>query len=73
MGDSPQQSLRLEAEARDRKETIMAKKRQTRSDCRIGTLERMLGLGAGAFRHPNGRDIRSDMKLGTLRKKTNRK
>ncbi|WP_165047211.1 MULTISPECIES: hypothetical protein [unclassified Adlercreutzia] len=44
--------------------------RRIRSDCRIGTLERKLGLGAGAFRHKNGRDIRSDMKLSTLRKMT---
>lgn len=43
--------------------------RKTRSDCRIETLEKKLDLGAGAFRHKNGRDIRGDMKLGTLRKK----
>ena len=42
--------------------------RKVRSDCRIGTLEKKLGLGKGAFRHKSGRDIRSDMKLGTLRK-----
>ena len=46
--------------------------RKIRSDCKIGTLEKRLGLGKGAFRHPSGRDIRSDMKLGTLRKKTNK-
>lgn len=46
--------------------------RKTRSDCKIGNLEKKLGLGAGAFRHKSGRDIRSDMKLGTLRKLTKR-
>ena len=43
-------------------------KRKIRSDCKIGTLEKMLGLGAGAFRNKDGRDTRSDKRLGTLRK-----
>lgn len=44
--------------------------RQTRSDCTIGSLEKKLGFkNGGVFRHENGRDMRSDMKLGTLRKK----
>lgn len=43
--------------------------RKTRSDCKIGNLEKKLGIGSGYIRHPKtGRDIRSDMKLGTLRK-----
>ena len=47
--------------------------RQTRSDCTIGSLEKKLGFKkGGAFRHESGRDIRSDMKLGTLRKKLER-
>ena len=46
--------------------------RRIRSDCRIGALEKKLGFSKGAFRHKNGRDIRSDMKLGTLRKILNK-
>ena len=42
--------------------------RKIRSDCRIGTLEKTRGLPAGAIRNPNGRDARSDKKIGTLRK-----
>lgn len=41
--------------------------RRIRSDCRIGTLEKKLGL-QGVFRNKNGRNTRSDKKLGTLRK-----
>lgn len=43
--------------------------RRIRSDCKIGTLEKKLGLGPGYIRHKgSGRDVRSDMRLGTLRK-----
>lgn len=42
--------------------------RKTRSDCRVGTFEKKRGLPAGTIRHSNGRDVRSDMKIGTLRK-----
>lgn len=42
--------------------------RQIRSDILIGNLEKKLGIPSGSFRHPNGRDMRSDKKLGTLRK-----
>lgn len=42
--------------------------RKTRSDCRVGTFERKKGIPAGSIRHTNGRDVRSDMKIGTLRK-----
>ena len=41
--------------------------RKIRSDCQIGTLEKKLGL-IGVFRNKNGRNTRSDKKLGTLRK-----
>ena len=47
--------------------------RRIRSDCKIGTLETKLGLGKGAFRHKNGRDVRSDMKLATFRKITKKR
>ena len=42
--------------------------RKIRSDCTVGTLEKKLGLGPGAFRNENGRDIRSDKLLRTMRK-----
>lgn len=42
--------------------------RKTRSDCRVGTFEKTRGLPAGSVRNPNGRDARSDKKIGTLRK-----
>ncbi len=42
--------------------------RKIRSDIKIGNLEKKLGIPAGSFRHPNGRDMRSDKLLGTLRK-----
>ena len=51
----------------------MAKQRQIRSDGRIGTLEKKLGIPAGSFRNPNGRDTRSDKLLGTLRKEAQKK
>ena len=41
--------------------------RRIRNDCRIGSLEKKLGL-EGVFRNKNGRNTRSDKKLGTLRK-----
>ena len=42
--------------------------RKIRSDIKIGNLEKKLGVPPGTFRHPNGRDMRSDKLLGTLRK-----
>lgn len=51
----------------------MAKQRQIRSDCTIGTLEKKLGVPSGSFRNQNGRDMRSDKLLGTLRKETKKK
>lgn len=42
--------------------------RQIRSDIKIGNLEKKLGVPAGTFRNPDGRDMRSDKLLGTLRK-----
>ena len=45
----------------------MTKQRQLISDCRIDTLEKRIKT-PGAIRHSNGRDVRSDMKVGTMRK-----
>lgn len=42
--------------------------RKTRSDCRVGTFEKTRGIPAGSIRNPDGRDARSDKKIGTLRK-----
>lgn len=47
--------------------------RKTRSDCRVGTFEKTRGLPAGSLRNPNGKDTRSDKKIGTLRKDWNKK
>lgn len=44
------------------------KVRKARSDCRVGTFEKTRGLPLGSIRNPNGRDTRSDKKIGTIRK-----
>lgn len=41
--------------------------RKIRSDCKIGTLEKKLGL-ENVFRNLNGRNTRSDKLVGTVRK-----
>lgn len=46
--------------------------RKTRSDCRVGTFEKTRGIPAGSIRNPNGRDARSDNKIGKLRKEYGR-
>lgn len=50
----------------------MAKVRKTRSDCRVGTFEKKYGLPSGTFRNKDGRDTRSDKKIGTIRKENER-
>ncbi|MFR7907864.1 MAG: hypothetical protein ACLU4K_06550 [Oscillospiraceae bacterium] len=47
--------------------------RKTRSDCRVGTFEKTRGLPPGTIRNPNGRDARSDKKIGTIRKECAKK
>jgi len=47
--------------------------RKIRSDIKVGTLEKKLGLKPGTIRNPDGRDTRSDKRLGTLRKEQNKK
>ena len=47
--------------------------RKTRSDCRVGNFEKKHGLPPGTIRNRNGRDTRSDKKIGTIRKETNKK
>ena len=41
--------------------------RRTRSDCTVGTFERKHWLPPGTIRNNNGRDTRSDKKIGTIR------
>lgn len=41
--------------------------RQVRSDCKVGTFEKKHDLPAGTIRNPDGRDTRSDKKIGTIR------
>lgn len=48
-------------------------KRKVRSDIKIGNLEKKLGLKPGSIRNPDGRDTRSDKRLGTLRKEQRKK
>ena len=42
--------------------------RQVRSDITVGSLERKPGVKPGTVKDSDGRDTRSDKKLGTLRK-----
>jgi hypothetical protein len=42
--------------------------RKTRSDIKVGNLEKKLGVAPGTITNPDGSDARSDKKLGTLRK-----
>lgn len=46
----------------------MPRVRKDRSDMRIGTFEKKHGLPPGTIRNKKGRDIRSDAKLGNVRK-----
>lgn len=39
-------------------------------DCRVGTFEKTRGLPPGTIRNSNGRDPRSDKKIGTIRKES---
>lgn len=42
--------------------------RRVRSDCTVGAFERKNHLPSGTIRNPNGRDTRSDKKIGTIRR-----
>jgi hypothetical protein len=48
----------------------MPRERRDRSDMKVGTFERKHGLPAGTLRSKKGRDIRSDARLRTVRKKS---
>lgn len=47
--------------------------RKTRSDCTVGSFEKKNGLPPGTIRNANGRDTRSDKKIGTIRKEAETK
>lgn len=42
--------------------------RKVRSDCTLGTFAKKRGISELLFRHPNGRKIRRDKRIGTMRK-----
>lgn len=44
--------------------------RKTRSDCTVGSFEKTRGLPAGTIRNANGRNTRSDKRIGTIRKES---
>lgn len=46
--------------------------RKTRSDCTVGTFEKKTGLPPGTIRNTDGRDTRSDKKIGTIRKEADK-
>ena len=50
------------------KRSIVMPVRKTRSDCTVGSFEKTRGLPAGTIRNKDGRDTRSDKKIGTIRK-----
>ena len=42
--------------------------RSVRSDCTVGTFEKKNNLPPGTIRNRDGRDTRSDKRIGTIRK-----
>lgn len=49
------------------------KTRKTRSDCTVGTFEKKHGLPPGTIRNADGRDTRSDKKIGTIRRQSEKR
>jgi hypothetical protein len=47
----------------------MPRSRKDRSDMKIGTFEKKHGLPPGTMRSKEGKDIRSDARLRTVKKK----
>jgi hypothetical protein len=47
----------------------MSRERKDRGDMKVGTFEKKHGLPPGTLRSKKGRDIRSDARLRTVRKK----
>ncbi len=55
------------------KKAATKKPHKDRSDMTVGTLEKKHGLPPGTVRNSNGRDTRSDKKVGTIRKQATNK
>jgi hypothetical protein len=49
----------------------MPRERKDRSDMKVGTFEKKHGLPPGTLRSKEGKDIRSDAKLKSIREKKN--
>ena len=47
--------------------------RKTRSDCTVGSFAKKHGLPAGTIRNRDGRDTRSDKRIGTIRKEAEKR
>jgi hypothetical protein len=47
--------------------------RRVRSDSTVGTFEKKQGLPPGTIRNIDGRDTRSDKKIGTIRKEAEKR
>lgn len=47
--------------------------RRDRSDQTVGAHEKKHGLPPGTIRNPDGRDTRSDKKIGTIRKEAEKR
>ncbi len=56
-----------------KKKTTAKKPRKDRSDMTVATFEKKHGVPPGTVRNPDGRDTRSDKKLGTIRKEAGKK
>ena len=48
----------------------MAQQRKPRADMKVGTFEKKFGLPPGTIRNKDGRDTRSDKRIGTIRKES---
>ena len=44
--------------------------KKMRSDCTVGTFEKTRGLPPGTVRNSDGRDTRSDKRIGTVRRES---
>jgi hypothetical protein len=49
--------------------SAMTKQRKPRSDMKVGTFEKKMGLKPGTIKTDTGRDKRSDAKIGKLKDK----
>lgn len=52
---------------------LAKKARKPRADMKVGTFEKKNNLPPGTIRNSDGRDTRSDKRIGTIRKEAKRK